>query len=38
VADTFGLLLTGAPDAFMSEVARRFAAPDFDTSGVSSQS
>jgi peptidyl-tRNA hydrolase, PTH1 family len=38
VAETFSLLLTGAPDAFMSEVARRFAAPDFDTTGVSSQS
>jgi peptidyl-tRNA hydrolase, PTH1 family len=28
VADTIGLLLSEAPDAFMSEVARRFAPPD----------
>src|SRR6201993_4142191 len=28
VAETIGLLLTGAPDAFMSEGARRFAPPD----------
>ncbi len=28
IADTIGLLLSGAPDAFMSEVARRFAPPD----------
>src|ERR1700730_2387 len=28
VADTIGLLLSGAPDAFMSEVARRFTPPD----------
>lgn len=28
VAETIGLLLSGAPDAFMSEVARRFAPPD----------
>ena len=28
VAETIPLLLTGAPDAFMSEVARRFAPPD----------
>jgi PTH1 family peptidyl-tRNA hydrolase len=28
VAETFPLLLAGAPDAFMSEVARRFAPPD----------
>jgi hypothetical protein len=27
VAETFALLLSGAPDAFMSEVARRFAPP-----------
>ena len=30
VAETIGLLLSGAPDAFMSEVARRFAPPDTD--------
>jgi len=28
VAETIALLLSGAPDAFMSEVARRFAPPD----------
>jgi PTH1 family peptidyl-tRNA hydrolase len=28
VAETIPLLLTGSPDAFMSEVARRFAPPD----------
>ena len=28
VAETFPLLLEGAPDAFMSEVARRFTPPD----------
>ena len=28
VAETMPLLLSGAPDAFMSEVARRFAPPD----------
>jgi PTH1 family peptidyl-tRNA hydrolase len=28
IADTIGLLLSGAPDAFMSEVARRFAPPE----------
>jgi len=38
VAETIGLLLSGAPDAFMSEVARRFAPPDLDPAGVSSQS
>jgi len=38
VAETIGLLLAGAPDAFMSEVARRFAPPDLDPAGVSSQS
>ena len=30
VAGTIGLLLSGSPDAFMSEVARRFAPPDTD--------
>jgi peptidyl-tRNA hydrolase, PTH1 family len=30
VAETIGLLLTGAPYAFMSEVARRFAPPELD--------
>lgn len=30
IAETIGLLLSGAPDAFMSEVARRFAPPDTD--------
>jgi peptidyl-tRNA hydrolase, PTH1 family len=33
VAETIGLLLSGAPDAFMSEVARRFAPPDTDAAG-----
>jgi hypothetical protein len=28
VTETFSLLLAGASDAFMSEVARRFAPPD----------
>jgi hypothetical protein len=28
VADTIPLLVSGAPDAFMSEIARRFAPPD----------
>ena len=28
VAETIGLLLSGTPDAFMSEVARRFAPPE----------
>ncbi|MBV9153319.1 MAG: aminoacyl-tRNA hydrolase [Alphaproteobacteria bacterium] len=30
LAETFPLLLEGAPDAFMSEVARRFTPPDLD--------
>src|SRR6266481_228127 len=30
VAETIGVLLSGAPDAFMSEVARRVAPPDPD--------
>ena len=30
VTETFPLLLEGAPDAFMSEVARRFTPPDLD--------
>jgi len=30
LAETVPLLLDGAPDAFMSEVARRFAPPDLD--------
>jgi PTH1 family peptidyl-tRNA hydrolase len=30
VAEMIGLLLSGAPDAFMSEVVRRFAPPDTD--------
>jgi peptidyl-tRNA hydrolase, PTH1 family len=30
VAETIGLLLTGAPDSFMSEVARRFAPPELE--------
>jgi peptidyl-tRNA hydrolase, PTH1 family len=38
LAETIGLLLSGAPDGFMSEVARRFAPPDLDTADVSSQS
>jgi hypothetical protein len=33
VAETIGLLLSGAPDAFMSEVARRFAPPDVQGAG-----
>lgn len=37
VADTIGLVLAGTPDAFMSEVARRFAPPDLDPADVSSQ-
>jgi len=35
VAETIGLLLSGAPDAFMSEVARRFAPPDLAPADVS---
>jgi PTH1 family peptidyl-tRNA hydrolase len=31
VAETIPLLLSGVPDAFMSEVARRFAPPDAST-------
>jgi peptidyl-tRNA hydrolase, PTH1 family len=38
LAETIGLLLSGGPDAFMSEVARRFAPPDLDPAGVSDQS
>jgi len=38
LAETIGLLLSGAPEAFMSEVARRFAPPDLDAAGVSGQS
>jgi PTH1 family peptidyl-tRNA hydrolase len=38
VAETIGLLLSSAPDAFMSEVARRFAPPDPDTADRSDQS
>jgi peptidyl-tRNA hydrolase, PTH1 family len=34
VAETIGLLLTGAPDAFMSEVARRFAPPELEAAGA----
>ena len=30
VAETTPVLLEGAPDAFMSEVARRFAPPELD--------
>jgi len=33
VAETIGLLLSGASDAFMSEVARRFAPPDLNPIG-----
>jgi PTH1 family peptidyl-tRNA hydrolase len=33
VADAIGLLLSGSPDAFMSEVARRFTPPDPDAAG-----
>jgi PTH1 family peptidyl-tRNA hydrolase len=38
IADTIPLLLSGAPDAFMSEVARRFAPPDRDPVEVSAGS
>jgi PTH1 family peptidyl-tRNA hydrolase len=38
VAETIGLLLSGAPDAFTSEVARRFAPPDLDAAVSSPQS
>ena len=38
VAETIGLLLSGAPDAFMSEVARRFVPPDLDAAESSAQS
>lgn len=38
VAETIGLLLSGAPDAFMSEVARRFAPPDLVAADVSRHS
>jgi len=38
VAETIGLLLSGAPDAFMSEVARRFVPPDPDAADRSDQS
>jgi PTH1 family peptidyl-tRNA hydrolase len=31
IAETIPLLISGAPDAFMSEVARRFAPPDAAT-------
>jgi hypothetical protein len=34
VAETIGLLLSGAPDAFMSEVARRFTPPDTNPAGA----
>jgi hypothetical protein len=30
--------LTGTPDAFMSEVARRFSPPDLDAADTSGQS
>ena len=35
VAEAIGILLSGSPDAFMSEVARRFAPPDLETADVS---
>jgi len=38
VAGTIGLLLSRAPDAFMSEVARRFAPPDLDAADSPAQS
>jgi hypothetical protein len=31
LTETFPLLLEGAPDAFMSEVARRFTPPDLNS-------
>ena len=37
VSETIGLLLSGAPDAFMSEVARRFVPPDLIPADVSRQ-
>jgi PTH1 family peptidyl-tRNA hydrolase len=38
VAETIPLLVSGAPDAFMSEVARRFAPPDASAAESSAQS
>jgi peptidyl-tRNA hydrolase, PTH1 family len=38
VAETIPLFLSGAPDAFMSEVARRFAPPDASTAEGLAQS
>jgi len=38
MAETIGLLLSGASDGFMSEVARRFAPPDIDAPYVFGQS
>ncbi len=38
VAETIGLLLSGAPDAFMSEVARRFAPHDPDAAAAAVRS
>jgi len=38
VAEKIGLLLADTPDAFMSEVARRFTPPDLDTADISSHS
>lgn len=38
VAETIPLLLSGAPDAFMSEVARRFAPPDASAAEGGAQS
>ena len=35
VAEAIGILLSGAPDAFMSEVARRFAPPDLEAADIS---
>ncbi|MBV8336595.1 MAG: aminoacyl-tRNA hydrolase, partial [Alphaproteobacteria bacterium] len=37
VSETIGVLLSGAPDAFMSEVARRFVPPDLIPADVSRQ-
>ena len=38
VAETIPLLVAGAPDAFMSEVARRFAPPDDGADAEASRS
>jgi len=37
IAETIPLLVSGAPDAFMSEVARRFSPPDTGMPEASAQ-